>query len=655
MSLQITKVKGIPIRLHYTLIIVFFLISWTLAARLMPEIHPGLTRTEYWIIGIFGAGTLFSSVLVHELAHSIVALRYGLKVRQIILFIFGGVSDIEEGESSKDFHKEFKIAVVGPITSFVIAAILALAWWILLLTIPQTVGSSSISVTPTSNAVKIIAEAVLQYGALINIILGVFNLVPAFPLDGGRILRSALLRWKRDYDQSTKISVRIGVAISYVFMAVGFIIMFSGSFTGGMWLLLIGWFLNSGAQSYLEQHELSTALSGVHLKDIMNTRFVSVKPEITVNDLLNNYLNVYRESEFPVVEECISVGDNLLGAVTAKQAINVPQHERDRVKVEEIMIPKSKLIVMKSNRPADEALRRIFRENKSRIFVCEEDNREMTREQLKQVTEQDRQRQKLVGLVSKTDILNIAREREEFEKAVERLRGSDSSSNDNSLESNNIERRKIIRRKTFFPPISSSDYNNKFNIISRQRLLFLVIGMIVFIIAYSIGAIFLKINSSEAEIIKRHFQEQIKGINQYKIFINNFRAGLGMFIPGFGIAIGIFAALSTGLIYNAISLTSPTVSHISPLIVFLTPFGILEIIAYGIAISRSGILSYQLIKDTNKRKSWQKYVTPTIIEIGIVLIILLIGSIIEWQMAQEQFAGRFANSISSSSRDIESL
>src|ERR687887_377924 len=388
MSLQIAKIKGIPIRLHFTLIIVFFLITWTLAGSLMPEIHPGLTRTEYWIIGILGASTSFISILLHELAHSVVALRYGLKVRQIILFIFGGVSDIEEEESSKDFHKEFKIAVVGPITSFVIAAILALAWWILLLTIPQTVGSSSINVTPTSNAVKIIAEAVLQYGAVINIILGAFNLIPAFPLDGGRILRSALLRWKRDYDQSTKISVRIGVAISYVFMALGFIIMFSDSFTGGMWLLLIGWFLNSGAQSYLEQHELSTALSGVHLKDIMNTRFLSVKPDITVNDLLNNYLNVYRESEFPVVEECISGGDDLLGAVTAKQAINVPQHERDRVKVEEIMIPKSKLIVMKSNRPADEALMRIFRENKSRIFVCEEDNRERTREELKQVTEQ---------------------------------------------------------------------------------------------------------------------------------------------------------------------------------------------------------------------------------------------------------------------------
>ena len=156
--------------------------------------------------------------------------------------------------------------------------------------------------------------------------------------------------------------------------------------------------------------------------------------------------------------------------------------------------------------------------------------------------------------------------------------------------------------------------------------------MIVFIIAYSVGATLVTINATQTEIIKRHFQEQIKGINQYGIFVNNFKVVLGMFIPGFGIALGMFSAFSTGLVFNAILHTSPVVSNISPLIVFLTPFGILEIIAYGIAISRSGILSYQLIKDANKRQSWQKYVIPTIIEIGIVLIILLIGAIVELKM-----------------------
>ncbi|MFL6418943.1 MAG: CBS domain-containing protein, partial [Nitrososphaeraceae archaeon] len=227
--------------------------------------------------------------------------------------------------------------------------------------------------------------------------------------------------------------------ISYAFMAIGFITMLSGSFIGGMWLLFIGWFLNSGAQSYLEQHQLSAVLSGVYLKDIMNTTFVSIKPDITINELLNNYLNVYRKSEFPVVAAGEDpTGNELLGAVTAKQALKVPEHSRDRIKIEEIMIPKDELIVMRSNRPADDALRQMFRENKSRVFICEEDKEE---QEVKK-----HRRQKLVGLISKTDILNVAREREEFDKAVEKLNTSSSNSNDGvTIDSSNFGKTVILR------------------------------------------------------------------------------------------------------------------------------------------------------------------------------------------------------------------
>ncbi|MGC2667803.1 MAG: site-2 protease family protein, partial [Candidatus Nitrosopolaris sp.] len=247
MSLQVTKIKGIPIRLHFTLVIVSFLIAWALATMLMPEIYPGLNISVYWIMGIIGAIILLVSVLLHELAHSIVALRYGLEVREIILFIFGGVSVIEDQdeEASKDFRKEFRIAVVGPITSFVIAAILATSLWLL---IYVTTGSNNNNINNTDNIPAIIVAGVLQYGSLVNVLLGGINLIPAFPSDGGRILRSALLRSKRDYDKSTKITVRIGIAISYVFMGFGFLITISGSFISGIWLLLVGWFLNSGAR-----------------------------------------------------------------------------------------------------------------------------------------------------------------------------------------------------------------------------------------------------------------------------------------------------------------------------------------------------------------------------------------------------------------------
>ena len=414
MSVQVAKIKGIPIRLHFTLIIAFFLISWTLAATLMPQTyhHPGLTTVHYWIMGVLGAAILFISVLLHELAHSILALRYDIRVRQIMLFIFGGVSDMEEeeekeweqegeriGPSKTDFRKEFKIAVVGPLTSFIIASVLALAWWILVQT-DITAGGGSMVTTATINIVKKIAEGVLQYGAVVNTLLGGFNLIPAFPLDGGRILRSALLRWKKDYDQSTKIAVKIGISISYGFMALGFITMISGEFVSGIWILFIGWFLNSGAQSYLGQQETSSILSKIHLQDIMNTQIISVKEDMTINSLIKDYFNTYAKDSFPIVNE---LNYYLIGMITFKDAWNVSEDKRDIVKARDIMIPVTNLIVMQQNRTANEALIQMTRKGMGKVFVSNEEGK------------------KLIGLVSKTDLINAIRERKDYMKGISKF------------------------------------------------------------------------------------------------------------------------------------------------------------------------------------------------------------------------------------------
>jgi Zn-dependent protease/predicted transcriptional regulator len=391
--------------LHFTLIIVFFLIAWTLAASLMPETHPGLTRIAYWVMGILGAVILFVSVLLHELAHSIMSLRYGLKVRQIMLFIFGGVSDIEEDEEiSKNFHKEFKTAVVGPIASFVIAGIFGISWLVLSNIHTSTPSATTVVVVISTNEIKSIAEGVLRYAAFVNVLLGGFNLIPAFPLDGGRILRSALLRWRRDYDQSTKTAVRIGIAISYGFMAFGFIIMLSGSFIGGIWILLIGWFLNSGAQSYLQRYELSSILSKILLEDIMNTNIISVKENkekeeevMTINRLVTDYFNIYSKDSFPIINN----QNYLIGMVTFKDAWNIPEHERDITTIRNIMIPLQNLIVMQPNRTANEALMQMTRKQMGKVFVCNEQG-------------------KLIGLVSKTDLLNAASERKQYREAVKK-------------------------------------------------------------------------------------------------------------------------------------------------------------------------------------------------------------------------------------------
>lgn len=224
-SLQITTIYGIPIRLHFSLVIVFFLISWTLAYGFMPEYSPGLTQNQYWFMSIIGTIILFLSVLVHELSHSIVAKSYGIRVRQIILFIFGGVSDIEE--EPEDFKKEFKMAFAGPAISFVLSGVFALLWWI-------TMSLYTANNIEFSNGFLVIATGIFFYASFLNLILGIFNLFPAFPMDGGRILRSILFKRNKDYDKSTRIAVKIGIIISYIFFGFGILIILSGSFVSGI-------------------------------------------------------------------------------------------------------------------------------------------------------------------------------------------------------------------------------------------------------------------------------------------------------------------------------------------------------------------------------------------------------------------------------------
>jgi Zn-dependent protease len=384
LSLEVAKIRGIPVRLHFTLLFVSFLIAWTLAGTLMPELYPGLAISVYWIMGITGAIILFVSVLLHELAHSIVALRYGLEVREIVLYIFGGVSVIADQDelASKDFRKEFKIAIAGPITSFVIAVILATSFWLL----PNITGGSH---NNADNVSAIVAAGVLQYGALVNLLLGGFNLIPAFPLDGGRILRAALLRSKQDYDKSTKITARIGIAISYGFMGIGFFAMISGSYLSGIWLLLMGWFLNSTTRSYLAKHQLRSILSGIQVGSIMNRNIITVRKDMLIDGLIHEYFNTSTGDFFPVADDF----GHLVGMVEAKDAFRVPEYRRDLVYVIDIMIQKSDLIIMNTESSADDVLKHMSRKRNGRVaFICDQEG-------------------KLTGLISKRDIRIAASER----------------------------------------------------------------------------------------------------------------------------------------------------------------------------------------------------------------------------------------------------
>ncbi|MBD0300130.1 MAG: hypothetical protein ICV82_07740, partial [Nitrososphaera sp.] len=190
MSLQVARVKGIPIKLHFTLAIVFALIAWTLAVNYMPLFYPDLPQSAYWTMGILGGIILFISVLLHELSHSMVAIRYGFKVRQIILFVFGGVSDIQD-EPREDYKKEFTLAIVGPISSFALAGLFAIVWFVLiqvgitatsqadtLFAMPQLqqeqTQTSSTTTVSEEEVAGSIAQGIMRYGIIVNILLGGF-------------------------------------------------------------------------------------------------------------------------------------------------------------------------------------------------------------------------------------------------------------------------------------------------------------------------------------------------------------------------------------------------------------------------------------------------------------------------------------------------
>jgi Zn-dependent protease/predicted transcriptional regulator len=346
----------------------------------MPRYYPSLNDSQYWIMGIVGAVILFISILLHELSHSLLSIRYGIRVHQIILFIFGGISDIKD--ETKDFKKEFKIAVVGPLTSYALSGL----FWILFITISYINDSAQ-----NIGGYLTLLEGILLYGSMINLIVGTFNLIPAFPLDGGRMLRAGLTKWKKDFDQATSIASKIGIGISFGIMGLGFVAIFRESFLGGFWLIIIGWFLNSGAQAYLEQNELSTRLKGIKLKEIMNQNFIAAKPDLKLSDLITNYFNVYWKSAFPVIND----ENQLVGMITTDAVFKKDKKEIENRKVEDLMIPASEVIAMSEDKEVNDALKQLFRKGMSRIFIVNS-------------------KSQLIGLVSKTDILNIAQERGEF-------------------------------------------------------------------------------------------------------------------------------------------------------------------------------------------------------------------------------------------------
>ena len=274
---KIGTIMGIPIRVHFTWFIVFGLITWSLSSRYFPVAAPDLPIASYWVKGVLAALLLFASVAFHELAHSYVAQKYKLSIESITLFIFGGVAQMK-GESPHP-KAEFWIAIAGPLSSFFLSAF----FFILMM---NTLGG---------------AKALFFYLAQINLILGAFNLIPGFPMDGGRVLRAAIWSKTKNFYYATQKASSIGRMIALFFIFSGIFSLFT-RMSGGLWLMLIGWFLYTTAQSSYQQSTLQESLSGIKVGDIMVKDIVTVSSSLTVDEAVNGYFLRYGYGGFPIIE-----------------------------------------------------------------------------------------------------------------------------------------------------------------------------------------------------------------------------------------------------------------------------------------------------------------------------------------------------------------
>ena len=329
-SLHVGTIAGIKIYINYSWLIILVLLTVSLAISWFPFSTPGLATGVYYVLGFIAAILLFVSVLVHELAHSLVARARGLPVKNISLFIFGGVSNIER--EPRNPGTEFQMAIVGPIASLVIGVIA----WVIGLAIDG-------SVRPLS--------AILVYLGVANILLGLFNLIPGFPLDGGRVLRSIIWKVTGSLRTATRWAARVGMVVAFLFILWGIWQVFNGNLLGGIWIGFIGWFLLTASQSANTEMALQSLLRGVRVADVMRPVTVSAPATLSLRQLADGYLLPMGLRAVPVVRD-----ERLVGLVTLAEVRGVPRDRWDETPVSRVMIPLERLHTISPDQSLNEAL-----------------------------------------------------------------------------------------------------------------------------------------------------------------------------------------------------------------------------------------------------------------------------------------------------------
>lgn len=311
-SVTIGRVFGIPIKVHSSWFLVFVLITWSLAAGYFPQRYPHWDASLSWTVALATSLLFFASVLLHELAHSLVALDRGLPIHDIVLFVFGGVAQLTEEPEAPGV--EFTMALVGPLTSFGLAVLFAITWVLTRLT-NQPIAALS------------------AYLARMNALMGAFNLIPGFPMDGGRVLRSLLWAASRNLERATRWATGVGQAVAYLLIIAGAFQVLRGHWDG-LWLAFIGWFLENAAQTSYRQVAIKEFLMSHRVREMMDSECYPLSPDITVEALVRNYVMPLGRRCFPVISE-----GKTWGIVSLPLIQQVPQTHWSQVTARAVMVP----------------------------------------------------------------------------------------------------------------------------------------------------------------------------------------------------------------------------------------------------------------------------------------------------------------------------
>lgn len=345
-SFRLGSIFGFEIRVDLSWFIIFFLILWTFIGSVFPGNYPGLSQGTYIIMGAIATLLFFASLLAHELSHSFVARAKGIPVEGITLFAFGGVSRTRmDAENPGD---EFQIAGVGPLTSVVLAALFGLIYWI-----------------GTSAGWSVAVNGVTGYLAWINLILAIFNLLPGFPLDGGRLFRSIVWKITGNLTKATRIASLGGKFLGYLIIALGVVQLFGGLILNGLWLILIGWFLNNAADYSYQQLVLRTSLEGVRVRELMTPSPETVPPDLTLGQLVEEYFLQRRYQAFPVIQN-----DRPLGIITLNRVKEIPREEWTRRTVGDTMIPVEKGVLVRPEENMTQVLQKMEESGVRRVLVA---------------------------------------------------------------------------------------------------------------------------------------------------------------------------------------------------------------------------------------------------------------------------------------------